>query len=838
MPRDDPGPARGQRRQAVILTALPVEYKAVRAHLSDLSEEVDHHGAIYEEGTFRGTQGDWQVAIGMAGAGNVPAALHVSWAIERYKPSVVLFVGIAGGLKNVEIGDVVAATKVYGYDSGKAEAQFKPRPDVHRSAFALEQRALQLVVRGQWQDRILGGKPARRPDAFVKPIAAGEKVVASTESETHKLLKQTYGDALAVEMEGWGFLRGAWPAPEVSAMVVRGISDLLEGKDKAEKGGSQELASRHAAAFAFQLLSEFGLLQRQEEVRPPIWNVPHERNINFTGREAILQQLHESLSAGEAAALTQTQAIHGLGGVGKTQIAVEYAYRHRDEYDVVWWLRCEEAATLAADYAALARELGLPEAGAREQELAIAAVKRWLEGRAGWLLVFDNADKADNVRAYLSQGTSGAVLITSRNPAWGEVARPIQVRTWPRKRSVEYLLKRTDRDDAAGAGAVAEALGDLPLALAQAAAYIEQTGMSFAAYADLFETQQAALLEKGEPGADYPSKVATTWELSFQKVRKQPGAAELLNLCAFLAPEDIPQDVLVEGAEHVPEPLRAVLLDPLALQDAVGALRRYSLLEVAGESWSVHRLLQLVTREQMGEERRRTWATAAVSLVGTAFPYDSDDVRTWRECARLLPHALAAARQAEELGVAPDSAGRALNQLGLYLLGRAQFEEAKRAYERAVRLGESSLGPDHPMVATRVNNLGMVLRDLGDLAGARAHFERALGIHEAAYGRDHPMVATMANNLGGVLRELGDLAGARAHYERALGIDEAAYGPDHPNVATDVNNLGGVLRDLGDLAGARALYERALALCLRFYGDDHWKTQSVRRSLKALDEEQ
>ncbi len=205
---------------------------------------------------------------------------------------------------------------------------------------------------------------------------------------------------------------------------------------------------------------------------PPIWNVPHLRNPNFTGRVELLDNLRAALTSEGAAALTQPQAIHGMGGVGKTQLATEYAYRHASDYELVWWVGSEENATLVSDYARLAGELDLPEKDAQKQEVAVEAVRRWLEQNAGWLLVFDNVPVPEDVRERLPRGQTGHVIVTSRNPNWGGVASPLSVQLWDRNESVDFLLKRTQQDDQEGADALADALGDLPLALEQAAAYI------------------------------------------------------------------------------------------------------------------------------------------------------------------------------------------------------------------------------------------------------------------------------------------------------------------------------------------------------------------------------
>jgi len=317
--------------------------------------------------------------------------------------------------------------------------------------------------------------------------------------------------------------------------------------------------------------------------------------------------------------------------------------------------------------------------------------------------------------------------------------------------------------------------------------------------------------------------------MAMRKAKEQCPAAEgLMNLCAFLAPEDIPLDLIVEGAGFLPKPLAEAANDRLRLNDAVKALQDYSLCkkDPQGRSLSFHRLVLAVAQDALSGKAKLSLCRAALGAVNEAFPFDSDDVRTWPACTRLLPHALAVADHAEALTIG-EPTGRILNQAGLYLKGRAQFADARRAYERALRIGEKAYGPDHPTVAIRVNNLGLVLHDLGDLAGAKAAHERALGIDEKAYGPDHPTVAIDVNNLGLVLQTLGDLAGAKAAFERALRIDEKAYGLEHPEVATDVNSLGGVLQDLGDLAGAKAALDRALRIDEKAYGPDHPNVASV-----------
>ena len=253
--------------RAVILTALPVEYSAVRTHLTELQEEMHPQGTIYERGKFITKGQAWEVGIAEVGAGNAGAAAEAERAIAYFKPDILFFVGIAGGIKDVAIGDVVAATDVYGYESVKVGEQVFTRPKLGKSAHALVQRARSEARKGEWLQR-LTSSPTLQPRVFVAPIAAGEKVIASKQSDIFNFIRASYNDAIAVEMEGFGFLSAAFAYPNIKAIVIRGISDLIEGKNDGDLEAEQvrqEKASHHASAFAFEMLAK---LQIEETGKP------------------------------------------------------------------------------------------------------------------------------------------------------------------------------------------------------------------------------------------------------------------------------------------------------------------------------------------------------------------------------------------------------------------------------------------------------------------------------------------------------------------------------------------------------------------------------------------
>jgi tetratricopeptide (TPR) repeat protein len=475
---------------------------------------------------------------------------------------------------------------------------------------------------------------------------------------------------------------------------------------------------------------------------PVVWNIPHLRNPNFTGREELLADLRAGLTSGKSMALTQ--AIHGMGGVGKTQLAVEYAYRFASEYDIVWWVQSEKPATLVDDYGRLAEKLGF----SQKDSKTVEQVKGWLRQNRGWLLIFDNAPDAASVRDYIPGANTGHVIVTSRSHSWKGIANPLSVKVLPIEEAIAFMLNRTGQTDETAAKLLAEALGCLPLALEQASAYIEATGSTIPHYLNLFQQNQQEILRRADPSGINKETVATTWNISFQQVEKEsPTAADLMKLFAFLAPEGIPKQLLIGEKEFLPEPLASAMAAPLGLDDALLALHKYSLVEVSDDAISVHRLIQSVTRFQMNEDSRTMWIESAVCMVNSAFPTESGDVRTWGVCSPLLPHALTTASYAEADNLVSQETARLLNQAGLYLDGRAEFAQAKALYERALTIDEAALGPDHPNVATRLNNLGGVLRALGDLAGAKANLERALQIFRRYLGEKHPSTVTISSNL-------------------------------------------------------------------------------------------
>jgi hypothetical protein len=458
--------------------------------------------------------------------------------------------------------------------------------------------------------------------------------------------------------------------------------------------------------------------------RPPevIENVPYAHNPYFTGRETILQDLHEALSRDSATALTQGYAISGLGGIGKTQTAVEYTYRYRAEYRFIFWIRADTEVALQAGCVEIAKLLELPEQDATNPAETVQAVKHWLEHMGEWLLVFDNADAPELLKAYYPRNPRGHVLLTSRAPLFDTlgIARPLALEQMQPYEALSFLYKRTDRaqSDLAEQQAAAQLAAELglPLALEQAAAYIAAKTARIQDYLVSYRRQHLALLNKAQPRTgDYPESVASTWALNFQEVEKAPVAADILWVSAFLSPEGIPLELLTEGASQLGPVLADAFTtfeDPLALNEALEPLTRYSLIRrnVDAQTYSIHRMVQEVVKGQMGVARQAEWAERVVRAVAQSFPVVSH--QTWTRCERYIPHVLLCAAHIDHWGMTFWEARNLLLQAGHYFYQRGQFWEAEPLWKSSLAICERVLGSEHPTTRKVRNNYANLLQKM------------------------------------------------------------------------------------------------------------------------------
>jgi hypothetical protein len=542
------------------------------------------------------------------------------------------------------------------------------------------------------------------------------------------------------------------------------------------------------------------------------------RNPHFTGRNSILKGLEDGLDEGVPVVLI------GPDGMGKSSIAEEHGRVHVTNYNFRFWVRARDATVLATDYAAIARLLEIPHQEDSDIGDLAESVRTWLEENDRWLVVFDDAPSPEALKNYLPLPKSrGDVIITSKNSGWVGAFSKIEVGPLETAEAAAFLSSRTGQEDQVASENLAELLEECPLALELAGAYIKWTGIPLSKYVDTYKNRSADISGRTPPG------VSKTLAAVVAMTMEQVGAVslegiDLLSLSAFLAPEDLPIDLLVKAAALLPESVDSGIL----------ALDRRGLVRRDEEILSVHPLIQALAYGRLDDEKRKAWADETARAVGAAFSSHLEDLSTWPECARLLPHALASTEKVEELGIGSEPASLLLNQVGLYLHRRGDLAGARDVLERLIVLDERLFGPGHPEVATDLNNLGSVLRVLDDLAGAKRCFERALAIEEEQDAPDRLKIAIRANNLGTVLRSLGDLEGALDQFERALAIDRDAYGPNHLKTAIRLNNRGDVLQEMGDLKGAKDSYQRAFRIFQQFLGPGHHYTQRARENLDTL----
>jgi tetratricopeptide (TPR) repeat protein/transcriptional regulator with XRE-family HTH domain len=568
-------------------------------------------------------------------------------------------------------------------------------------------------------------------------------------------------------------------------------------------------------------------------VRVPLWNVPFPRNPFFTGRETLLDQLHTLLTTQHAAAPTQAYALSGLGGIGKTQVALEYAYRHTQDYTTIFWVGAETEESLLTDVAAIAALLELPERAEADQNRLLASVTRWLANETGWLLILDNLEEGPLAQRLLPPTWHGAVLLTTRRQALGALAQPLEVDWLPTEEGAHLLLERAGRlgvgqepltrEEGALARRLAEALGGLPLALDQAGAYLQETGCTLATYLQLYQTAPLRLLDERSVEEPHPASVVRTFGLAYERLaQRHAGAAALVQVAAYLAPEAIPEELLIQGAAQGGPEAAQLMADPFQYQRAFKEVLAYSLLRRQAQAGTatMHRLVQAVMRERLEETSQRAWAERVVRLVAAAFP-DPKDYANWERCQRLLPHVLACAGHTKRWDFHFPEAARLLTLAGEYLWRREQYGEALPLSLQAAAIWEQTVGLDHPEVAFGLNNLAITYSLLGRHVEALPLFQRTLALREQALGQDHADTAASLNNLAVTYYERGRYVEALPLLQRALAIREQTLGFDHPSVATTLFMLNKLYFAQGQYEKALPLLQRALAIWGQILGPDH-----------------
>ncbi|WP_459799418.1 FxSxx-COOH system tetratricopeptide repeat protein [Herbidospora sp. RD11066] len=564
---------------------------------------------------------------------------------------------------------------------------------------------------------------------------------------------------------------------------------------------------------------------------PTIWNVGP-RNNTFTGRSTALETLRDQL-VGITRTVPQPQqtiALHGLGGVGKTQVALEYAHRFRADYDLVWWISAEQPDLINSALAELATKLSI-RFGDSVLAGAEAAREALRIGQMRWLLVFDNARDPEQLQEHLPGGT-GHVLVTSRNRSWADVATPLEVDVFSEEESLEHFNRRVPALDREGALAIAEELGHLPLAIEQAAAWLAETAVPASAY--LTQLKQSAELLLNEPPRGYPLPVAQTWNISLAQLKERsPAAVRLLQLCAFFAPEPISQELIYSD-----EMMRALLqYDPglrgekVMIGRLIREVTRFALAKVdpATNTIQLHRLVQTVIRNQMTTEEIETTSHEVHHILVGARPRkgEVDDPANWPRYDIIWPHLL----PSEAENCMEEDTRKLLIDRVRYYNRRGQYTNALNLGQRLADFWETKFGQVERQRLSMLYNVGNAHRWLGQTQTALQLSEWTLENQRSLLGDDHPHTLLTRGTLGADLR-------ARGEFEKALGLDRETYelwrdlyGEDYDKTLNAANNLAVSYRLIGDCFSARDLDQDTYDRMNRVLGPMHLDTLSTAQNL-------
>lgn len=578
-----------------------------------------------------------------------------------------------------------------------------------------------------------------------------------------------------------------------------------------------------------------------------VFQIPVSLSAHFTGRQDTLTGLRQRLCE------RRVVALWGLGGLGKTQTAIAYAHSHRGDYSTILWISGDSAASFEQGLF----DIGLPLSRAGrlarpypDESDAVAvrrAVREYLQSATDYLLICDNVDTPHSLRAVWpgASGFGGHVVLTSRTQDCRQLGAVVfELGKLPPCEAKAYLSSNhrpQNAEEEAASLELAQELDGLPLALAQAAAFLVEHQSRYVDYLRQYRKQRLWLLEQGLP-TGYPKSVATTWAISIELIQKAQGAAlDLLKLLALLSPESVPEELFAHPVVELGEPLYCALgassglaRDALALDRLLKPLLGHALVQRDRENqvFSLHRLVQQVLLQWISSEDQRCWARAVIALLDAAFPVS--DVPNWSRCRRLIPHIPTVVDHIDRFNLMDRAAARLLNNAGHFLNDQGQYLEADPLLRKALIIRETILEGGHPDIGESLNNLGKIQQDQGNMEEAEALYRRALEVRENALGPAHPDVAESLNNLGMLLLHQGKYDEAGPLHRRGLAIRERALGNDHADVAMSLNNLAGLLYAQGNLGEAEPLYRRALTIWTRTLGDEHPRVATTLNNLGSL----
>lgn len=640
----------------------------------------------------------------------------------------------------------------------------------------------------------------------------------------------------------------------------------LFGKKAVELGFKQ-------AVEEFEEDKKSRLLSKKEQPFPAIWNVPHNENPLFTGREQLLHQLRDTLLSQDAVVVTQT--LSGLGGIGKTQLAVKYCYDYRQEYKAVLWARADPPELLVSDLLDIAKLLKLPECRFKEQQSILNGLRRWMREQSRWLLIIDNIENIDVLKDILPPARRGHVLITTRTQITGILPK-VTLQPMHTDEGALLLLRRANmlapdanldqirEDELTMVRRVSQTLGGLPLALDQAGAYLQETGCSLQGYLEEYERKRSELLSyRGSESSEHPESVTTTFSLCFERVKQvNTVAADILQASAFLHPDAIPEELFLKGSKELGPTFQKLSSGLASLDHLMTPLLRYSLLErnPQQKTLRIHRLVQAVLLDKMDRETQRLWAKRVIKAVSSQLLFDAvvDQPKQQyalqsQACVRLINtwdfHFVEAARmlcaagryqyldgyytQAETLcskaltmfsnlpAVSVEDTDVCLISLTMIKIDQGNLLEAEVLSKHLLSESENQFGPEHRMTALCLYYLAVVYIKREMFDQAEPLIRRAIAIYTSMPSAQNAPMTELLVTLAKIYSHQGRPTEAEMLYLEALLKNEQTYGSDHPKVANVLNELAIYYASQQERAKEEQCRQRALAIYTQSLHDEH-----------------
>lgn len=578
------------------------------------------------------------------------------------------------------------------------------------------------------------------------------------------------------------------------------------------------------------------LLEASLTALSPYWYMPYQRNPFFMGRQTVLHHIYQMIGRQQTTDFSRSYALTGLGGIGKTQVAIEYVYHHFQEYTAVFWFAAETAESLTSSFSGVAHQLQLFGKGEREQERVIAGVLQWLNTHHGWLLVFDNVEDPEMLLHFLPSARSGSLLFTTRLPDLASLAACVELEPLTQEEGVRFLLRRSGLHSPqatfwisptrlkATAQKIVTLMDGLPLALDQAGAYIGEAQCSLEDFLQLYQSSPLQLLQGNAPSLHHPLSVEGTFTLAFERLRKRrPGAAQLLTLFCFMAPDEIPETLFSSDFSR----LNAFLSSPLGDLHHWNALLRdllaYALIRRNRhtKTITVHRLVQIVLKERLAEKQQQIWVLHIIELLNQAFLLECQhgsverqygNMEQWSWCEQLLPHVLLLIDQGEQWQCSSPAFCTLLTKTATYYLQRVQFLKAEAYYLKALAHMEALPEKDDTELAMLLTGLAEAYHQQGKHQEAEKIYKRALATLEEHVNQEQVARIFPLQGLGYLYYDMAKLEEAESAYRQAIEICEKELHPDHPQIVNALNGLADLYSNMGRYQEAEEFYLRMMRI--------------------------